>query len=385
MNSSGTRLSAIYAALFGVLCISLVYLPEWLSRSGFSTAQIGLVLAGATWLKVPMTLLAGNLADQLGRRKRVLIFIAAMFAAGLPLLFAARGFWQVWLVWALLGALVSTLVPLCDSISVTGVRRDGLSYGRMRMWGSLSFLLISIVGGIVVKQVGKDAVVYLLLAGAVLLCVFSWHAPDYESRRPSQRGLSISPALMSRVFKVPGFSVFLFAAAMSMASHAALYSLSTVRWSAAGISLPVIGSLWSTGVVAEIAIFYVSARLVTRISPWYLLLIAAITGVVRWSLMAVVVDIVALFFIQTLHAITFTFTQLAVVNFIARHIPEELISSAQTIYDSFALGIIFGVALFISGQLSAINTALPFFAMATMCAGSAVVAAIFITRMKEVA
>lgn len=89
---------------------------------------------------------------------------------------------------------------------------------------------------------------------------------------------------------------------------------------------------------------------------------------------------VLLFFIQSMHAITFTFTQLAVVSFIERKVPEEMTSSAQTIYDSCALGMVFGAALYVSGLLSQVDMALSFWAMAVMSGGGGVMALIMVGR-----
>ena len=67
-----------------------------------------------------------------------------------------------------------------------------------------------------------------------------------------------------------------------------------------------------------------------------------------------------------LHSVTFTFTQLGMVAFIASQVPEHLTASAQTIYDSLAIGLIFGVALYVVGRLSDIQFGWAFYAMAAM-------------------
>ncbi|OED36260.1 hypothetical protein AB833_26865 [Chromatiales bacterium (ex Bugula neritina AB1)] len=355
------RISAVYAALFWVTCLGVVYLPEWLRQTGLDTGQIGVVLASASWLKIPVTLAAGNLADHLGRRKRVLLITAGLLACVLPVFFFIKEYFWLCVVWAIAGALASTCVPVADSIAVTAVRRDNAKYGRMRVWGSISFLTGSILCGWIISKLGGNTLVWLLCIAALLLVVSIALAPDYRTKKPNYRGLMIMPVL-----KIPGFAIFLFAAAMIMASHSALYSLSTVYWSANGIELSVIGLLWATGVVAEILIFYIAAPVQRVFNPWGLLLVASAVAIGRWLLTAVVTEPLSLFFIQSLHAITFTFTQLAVVGFIAREIPEELTSSAQTIYDSCAIGLIFGLALFVSGQLSRVSIGLSFYAMALM-------------------
>ena len=408
--SASTRVSAAYAALFSLTCLSLVYLPQWFVQVGLTTAQVGTVLAVAAIVKVPMTLLFGTAADLLAKRKGVLFCAGALLLAGMPLLLVVRDWFWLCVTWALLGGLISTCIPLTDSIAVTTVRREDVSYGRMRMWGSLFFLATSLCTGWLIRDTGTNALVYLLIfAAAVLLCCVLG-LPNHASARvhgqvPEASGQSFTAAsavtdnLASResvfnltsqqnnsrwklalaallpVIRLPGFVVFLCCAATLMASHAALYSLSTVYWSAAGISLPMIGFLWAVGVVAEIGFFFIARTLVNKWDPWQLLLIAGVTGVVRWTITALVTDVKILIVIQAMHAVTFTFTQLAVVTYIGNKVPEELTSSAQSIYDSCALGIVFGLALYVSGSLSRIDVSWSFFAMAALSATGCSIAA----------
>ncbi len=391
--AASSRVSAAYAALFCVTCLSLVYLPQWFVQVGLTTAQVGTVLAVAAIAKVPMTLLFGTAADLLAKRKAVLLSAGVLLMAGMPMLLLVRDWFWLCVTWALLGGLISTCIPLTDSIAVTTVRREGASYGRMRMWGSLFFLATSLLTGWLIRDTGDNALIYLLIiCAAALLCCLAG-LPDYTpgpvSRSDAEPATNDSlagadevplivagktprwklvSATLLPVIRLPGFMVFLCCAATLMASHAALYSLSTVYWSAAGISLPVIGVLWAVGVIAEIGFFFIARTLVDKWDPWQLLLIAGVTGVVRWTITALITDVQILIVIQAMHAVTFTFTQLAVVTYIGNEVPEELTSSAQSIYDSCALGIVFGLALYVSGSLSRIDVSWSFFAMAALSA-----------------
>lgn len=385
------RVSAVYAILFSIACLSIVYLPRWFVQVGLTTAEVGSILAVAAIVKVPMTLLAGTAADVLAGRKRVLLWVSLLLMLGIPVLFVVRDWLWLCVAWAVLGGLISTCIPLTDSIAVNTVQRESVSYGRMRMWGSLFFLVTSLVTGWLISGRGEQALVVLFLLGGVALCAAVAAMPDYQA---SQSDNAQSPDLgkdtgrvdqqvgktFFEVIKLPGFVGFLTCAAILMASHAALYSLSTVYWSEAGISLPAIGVLWATGVVAEVLFFFLSASLLKRWGPWQLLLIAGLTGTVRWLITATVTDFSVLMFSQSLHAVTFTFTQLAVVTYIGSHVPEKLTSSAQSLYDSCALGVIFGIALFASGRLSEVNIAWSFYGMAAMSAFGSGIAAILLLR-----
>ena len=54
---------------------------------------------------------------------------------------------------------VSTTVALTETVAMRGVTRSGLDYGRMRLWGSLSFIAATFCGGLVVERFGPPAVV----------------------------------------------------------------------------------------------------------------------------------------------------------------------------------------------------------------------------------
>ena len=381
------RVSAVYAVLFSIACLSIVYLPRWFVQVGLTTAEVGSILAVAAIVKVPMTLLAGTAADVLARRKQVLLLVSVLLLLFTPALFVARDWLWLCVAWAVLGGLISTCIPLTDSIAVNTVQRESVSYGRMRMWGSVFFLATSLVTGWLISGRGEQALVVLFFLASVALCAAVAAMPDYQSDSSAQApadaaertGRHVGSTFLE-VIRLPGFVGFLTCAAILMASHAALYSLSTVYWSNAGISLPTIGLLWATGVVAEVIFFFLSASLLKRWGPWQLLLIAGSTATVRWLITAMVTDVSVLIFSQSLHAITFTFTQLAVVTYIGRNVPEALTSSAQSLYDSCALGVIFGMALFVSGRLSQVDIAWSFFGMAIMSACGSCLAAVLFFR-----
>ena len=139
---ASTRVSAVYAALFSVTCLSLVYLPQWFVQVGLTTSQVGVVLAVTAVAKVPMTLLFGTAADLLAKRKGVLLCAGVLLALSMPALFVVRDWYWLCVTWALLGGLISTCIPLTDSIAVTTVRREGASYGRMRMSVSYTHLTL---------------------------------------------------------------------------------------------------------------------------------------------------------------------------------------------------------------------------------------------------
>src|SRR2546423_14842909 len=66
---------------------------------------------------------------------------------------AYAALWPEWGFWGLLwlnlaaGVAQSALMPLGDSITLAAVRSNGLDYGRVRVWGSVSFILAAVASG----------------------------------------------------------------------------------------------------------------------------------------------------------------------------------------------------------------------------------------------
>src|SRR4029434_6142706 len=98
-----------------------------------------------------------------------------------------------------------------------------------------------------------------------------------------------------------------------------------IRWSAAGISPATASLLWSESVAAEVLVFFViGPALVTRLTPAGAAAIAALAGILRWTIMAQTTDVMALALVQPLHGITFALLHLACMRLMARTFTSAL-------------------------------------------------------------
>jgi len=141
------RLALYYWALFLIVGIFVPFLPVWMDGRGLSQEQIGLVLAAALWAKIPVGLGLAGIADQTGHRRLILIWIGLGVLAGLTLMIFLQGFWGILIGWIIVGSLLTTAMPVADSLSLLSANRVGINYGTVRRWGSISFIVASIAGG----------------------------------------------------------------------------------------------------------------------------------------------------------------------------------------------------------------------------------------------
>src|SRR5713101_2569732 len=148
-GGQATRLGAFYAASFLVVGIQLPFWPVWLAGRGLDAQEIALVFAAAIWAKVIATPALGALADRLGMRRGVMIALAGLACAAYAGLVPLDGFWAILALNLVAGMAQSALMPLGDSITLAAVRSEGLDYGRVRVWGSVSFIVAAIGSGAV--------------------------------------------------------------------------------------------------------------------------------------------------------------------------------------------------------------------------------------------
>jgi PPP family 3-phenylpropionic acid transporter len=112
-----------------------------------------------------------------------------------------------------------------------------------------------------------------------------------------------------------------------------------------------IGVFWSIGVIAEIVLFAVAGRFVRGRHPGILFALGAGSGILRWIVLGTTDNLWLIILVQPLHAMTFGITHLAAVSFIARAIPQQLATTAQSLMATLSMGVFLGSSIWISGPI----------------------------------
>ena len=352
------RLSVFYGAVFLVVGFHMPFWPVWLHSRGMSASEIGLLLASAAWLKIVGNPMIAHIADRRGERRRPIIALAAASLAVAALYLSASGFWQILAVTAVYAVAFSAMLPLADNLVLKAAYREGLDYGRIRLWGSITFIFAALLGGRWLEGRSEDWILWLMLGGLAFTLVASYALPDISPPKSTAPRRAIG-----RLLTAPTFVLFLCAAGLAQASHAVLMGFGTIHWRAAGIGDGVIGLLWAEGVVAEIILFAFGVWVLKRLGPGGLLVVGAAAGIVRWSATGLTTDIGWLIGLQFLHGLTFGATHLGAMHFLARAAPQAISATAQSIYSAAALGIALGIAMPVAGYLYEIFEADAFHAM----------------------
>jgi PPP family 3-phenylpropionic acid transporter len=221
-------------------------------------------------------------------------------------------------------------------------------------WGSISFIVASLGAGFVIGWVGPGAVMPLLVAAAGLVILGVHLLPpelteSASTRTSAPRGPKLKDAV--DLFRAPLFLLFLLAASCVQASHALYYSFGSLHWRAQGIPAGAIGALWSVGVVAEVALFAVSGRVIAYCGTVRLLMLAGLAAALRWACMAIDPPLLLTALLQTLHAMSFGAAHLAAIHFMAHAVPSDRAATAQGLYAAVVAGLVLGLVTIACGPL----------------------------------
>ncbi len=368
-NGIALRLIFFYAAIFASVGIFLPYWPVWLQSRGLTPTEIGLIIGASFWPRIVTSLVVPNLADRLGQR-RLMMTIATALTLILLLAFGlVSDFWLFMLLGLLTGGTWSCILPLGDAISLDKTATTGLDYGRIRLWGSIAFILMSIIGGFALERAGAP-IIFILLIGTTTLTLLSCLT------MPEQKHIAGDhhQTHLGQLFRRLDLWLMVLASSMIQASHTLLYNFGSIHWRTAGHSETVIGWLWAEGVIAEVVFFAFSARLLRRFPLPKLLVIAGVLAVLRWSLNGISTSLPLLVLTQILHAASFGLTFLATLHYLRETTPPALRASAQGFYVAVGFAPLSGLLSLVSGWLYDAAAGYAFFAMAAMAGAGTLLA-----------
>ena len=341
------KLAAFYAAYFLAFGIYMPYWPLWLDSIGLTAIEIGWVLAGTFWIKIIVQPAVAHFVDQKGKTRSLTTSLMVLSSLGFFLISGLNTFWPVLIIAVLTAACYQPVLPVMESVVLQHTKNSQLDYGKIRLWGSITFIIGTAGAGWVLTETSTKTFIWVLIFTMVLIAISCALAPDRPNK--NQNNLK-KPRLWKSIITKP-FILFIISAGLIQISHSVLYGFGTLHWRDLGHNETTIGLFWSIGVFAEIVLFSFAGKYKDRIGPIALLTSAALASTARWLLLAVLENEIALFVTQILHCFTFGAAHLGAMTFLSRTIPNNIFTTGQGIYYTLVGGVFSGCMLPISGIL----------------------------------
>lgn len=348
----GGSLALFYGCFFVVLGVSMPYLYPWMQSRGLTVADIAMIASISPLMRSLCGPLFGFLADKHAAHRGVLVASSVAYCGAWLFMAQFNGFWTAILAQALIAASGAAMMPLIETLTVAGVKSKGIDYGRVRLWGSITFMLGSLIAGWLVDWRGLGLVIWLLVGGACLTVASAVLLPKPSSNVDSPVGgrapIRVADALA--LVRQPSFLLFLAATGCIQSAHAALYVFGTLHWQSLGYSNGWCGALWAISVLAEILLFWRANTYARHLGPLLLLGVGTGASVFRWALMGFDPPLLLLIGLQALHGLTYAASHLGAIQFMARAVPPEQAGTAQSVYALVTGGVGMVVATNLAGN-----------------------------------
>lgn len=328
------RLSGFYFFYFSLLGATAPFLALYFDHLGFSAARIGELVAIPMLMRCIAPNLWGWLGDYTGRRLAIVRFGAFCTLLCFAGIFISQSYAWLALIMALHAFFWHAVLPQFEVITFAHLKEQAARYSRIRLWGSIGFIVAVVGLGELFELLSLDAypwALILLMSGIVISSCWVPNAQPLTSPNSPERGGFL------KQLRRPGILAFYLSVGLMQLSNGPYYTFLTLHLEALGYARGLIGQLWALGVVAEIVLFLFMARLLARYSLRTVLLASFLITALRWLLLGNLADhLLVLLFAQLMHAATFGSFHAAAIHFVQRSFADRQQGQGQALYATLA-------------------------------------------------
>lgn len=345
----GMRLSSFYFAYYAALGAFSPYWSLFLKARGQDVAAISILMSlwYATRIVAPSAWgwLAGRSTKPVHWLRHGCALTVASFAVFLvpldfPLLFVAM---------CVFCFAYNAVMPQFESITLSHLRGRSERYGRIRVWGSIGFIVVVVSFGALFDHIDIGWLPALMLPLFFGLFVTSW-INDYGSPLAVIADVDERPFLER--LRRPQVIAFFVVALLMQVSFGPHYTFFSIYLDEHGYSASALGAFWGIAVGLEIVMFFVSARLLRHWSARGMLITSMLAACVRWTITGLYPDSVVLMaFAQLLHALCFAGFFAACMQYMAVFFPGRMNGHGQGIFYGFSSGVGGVLGALLSGQV----------------------------------
>ena len=214
----GARMALGFCANFIFVGLYLPYFPVWLKAQSLSPVEISAVLSMSLVIRVLASGQVMAYADRFRDRSVLLSRLYVASALSVLLYLVTGSFWPILLVTLLYNFFFNPVLPLLDAITLAGVRRFDSDYGRIRIWGSLIFVLANLGGGWLLASGEPQFLLYAIISAMVLGAAISFVIPRI-GRRQSANSDASDPVTRRKLLANRQFLLVLAATGLGQASQ----------------------------------------------------------------------------------------------------------------------------------------------------------------------
>jgi PPP family 3-phenylpropionic acid transporter len=342
------RLSTNYFWYFGLLGLIVPFLALFLDARGFTSLEIGEILAVITATKIVAPSLWAQLADKSGQQLTIVKVGALLSLFCFSLIIWTFSYWPLMFSLAMFSLFITSILPQIEVMTLNSIRKSAKIYARIRLWGSIGFVIVAMLSGELIERYSAEAFSYIgivILAGLFISTLLN--KQPRIAKKSSVDNVSIRAKVFNR-----NFLLFFFAGLMLQMSFGPYYVFFALYLKNLAYSGFLIGIFIAIGVVAEIGVFVFAAIFFKSFSLKTLISMSILLTAFRWFIVGHFANSdMALAFSQLIHALSFGLYHSASISFIQQHFNANQQSRGQAIYIGGVYGVGGAIGAYVAGLL----------------------------------
>jgi PPP family 3-phenylpropionic acid transporter len=307
-------------------------------------------------------LIWGVLADRLNARRPIYILCNFVSTLIWMLFLFTVDFGPMLVITVFYGIFYAPLISFLEAFTMDLLGSDKKSYGRIRAWGSISFIVVVLVLGKIIDLYSVEIIVVLILAGFLMLSTISTRIPEIQIAKKKQLTPEAKRLAEIRVL------VFLFCAFLMLVSHSAYYGFFSIHLENLGYGSTFIGLAWAVASTAEILVMIRSDKLFKRFSLQTVLIFSFMVAALRWLILFWAQSAPAILLSQVLHAVTYGAFHMASILYIDQLAPDNAKTLGQAVNNAVTYGLGLMVGFFFNGYLFEITGSFALFIFSSLIA-----------------
>jgi MFS transporter, PPP family, 3-phenylpropionic acid transporter len=349
MKVPALRLSSFYFAYYAALGAFNPYWSLYLKARGQDVAAISILMSlwYATRIVAPSTW--STLASRSSHPIRWLRAGSLMTLASFAVFTLDLDFTSLFLAMCVFCFMYNAVMPQFESITLSHLVGRSERYGRIRVWGSIGFVSIVALFGVLLDHLPVTLLPWMMLPLFAAMLGSSF-ANDYG--RPPATTVAEEGTPFSVRLRRPEVIAFFIVALLLQVSFGPYYTFYSIYLDEHAYSTSALGIYWSIGVILEIAVFTFSTWIFRRWSAATVLIASTIAASLRWAMVAMWPESATLMaFAQALHALSFAAFFAASMQFLVLFFPGRQNGHAQGVFYGFSSGVGGVIGALLSGQV----------------------------------
>ncbi len=321
---------------YGYIGLVSPFFSLYADSLGFTAIQISLIMSTPQITRILGPMFWGWLSDVQQNRIGIMRMTSLVSLVIFLSIFYLQSFIGILLWMFLINIFSSSLTPLGEAATVHSLlktNRFESHYGKIRLWGSIGFMIAVLLGGFWFESQGIQTLPWMcfIILAFVTIAVWRLWEPPIEK-------IKLTKGELRSILKKPEVLWFFSSTFWMVFAHSTLYVFYSLYLQNLGYGKQVIGFFWMIGVAAEVLYFYFQKHVFHRFNSELILRFTFVLGMVRFLVIAYFPSFWPLLIVQLFHAGTFAAHHSASIHLVQGWFKGTTQSRGQALYSTMSYG-----------------------------------------------